>query len=309
MPIPTRLRLFAAAAEGTLGLSATLDAAAGAMNIEEMSRNPAVPFTMLTAQNGYGRRGGVGGARSGTKTIMHYLVGKGTTGLPYWASTLLPACGGVFAAQVFTPVANCGTGITCGLFKGAGATARLYKLAGCMGNAVFTFKAGEIVPVRFTFTGKQYAAVTQTLPTVTHPTATPPRFAGGTFTIGGTTYQIDQLEFDMGNTVVLRPDPTDATGYISAWIPDRLAKVRISPEALPLATKDWDDFYYSGTTAALALTVGGSANNTIALAAPALQLISPPGEGDRDGIETSVLEFQCNQNSDTEDSEYVLTFS
>jgi hypothetical protein len=175
--------------------------------------------------------------------VMHYLVGNGATGLPYVAD-LLKGCGGAFSAQVFGPVVDNGVGLTTMLFKGSGDSSRAYKMAGAMGNCVMTFKAGEIVPCRFTFTGKVYAAATQTLPTVTHPTITPPRFAGGTFTIGGTAYQIDQLEFDMGNQVIMREDPTDTSGsgFISAWITNRQPVVRISPEALPLATKDWDDF-------------------------------------------------------------------
>lgn len=311
MPILTRQRLMCAKIESALGTPEDMTVAAtGAMNVLDMSRNPNTPFTQTPAQNGIGQRKGVPGARMGTMQFSLHMVGLGSSGLPYWAN-LLGACGGAYTSQVFAPVVDNGTGATLGLYRGSGASARLYKMAGAMGNAVMRFQAGQVCPITFTFTGKIYTAATATLPTVTHPTALPPLFVSATFTIGATTYVIDELEFDLGNVVVMREDPTDTSnsGYISAWIADRAPRVRISPEALPLSSKDWDDAFHSSTTAALALQLGSTTNNIISIAAPAIQLVSPPGDGDRNGIYTDSLEFNCNQNSDTEDSEYTITFS
>lgn len=310
MPILTRQRLMTAKVEGTLGTPETLDNSTGVMNVLEMSRTNSTSYTQTPAQNGVGQRKGRAGARMGTMQFSLHMVGLGSAGLPYWAN-LLGACGGAFTSQVFAPVVNNGTGATVGIYRGNGATAKLHKIAGAMGNAVMTFRAGEEALINFTFTGKLYTPATTTLPTVTHPTALPPLFANATFTIGGTAYVIDELEFDLGNVVVMRQDPTDTSGsgYVSAWISDRAPRVRIKPESLPLASKDWDADFLASTTAALSVILGSSANNIITIAAPALQLVSPPGEGDRDGILTDVLEFNCNQNSDTEDSEYTITFS
>jgi hypothetical protein len=311
MPILTRQRLMCAKVESTLGTPEDMTVAAtGAMNILDMSRSPSTPFTETPAQNGLGKRKGIAGARMGTMQFSLHMVGLGSSGLPYWAN-LLGACGGAYTSQTFAPVVDNGTGATLGLFRGASTTARLFKMAGAMGNAVMRFVAGEVCPIQFTFTGKIYTATTATLPTVTHPTALPPRFVSGTLTVGGTTFVVDELEFDMGNVVVMRQDGTDTSnsGYISAWIADRAPRVRISPEALGLATKDWDADFFASNTAALSVVLGGTANNIITLAAPAMQLVTPPSDGDRNGIYTDVLEFNCNQNSDTEDSEYTIAFS
>lgn len=307
----TRQRLMTAKTESVLGTPETLNAATGAMNVIDMTRNPGTGFTQIPAQNGLGQRPGVAAARMTSFDFVHHAVGNGSSGLPYWATHLLPSCGGAFTSQTFAPVANNGTGATLGIYRGSSTTARYYQIAGAMGNMVWTFRAGEICPVRFNYTGKAYAAATQTLPTVTHPTVTAPRFAGGVFSYDGTTYQIDQCEFDSGNTVIMREDPTDSssTGFISAWITDRLPRVRFAPEALGLASKNWDTDFFTPTTGAMTLTLGSAANNTITLICPALQLVTPPGDGDRNGIYTDVLEFVCTQNGDTEDSEYTIAFS
>lgn len=308
MPILTKQRLYCAKVEGTLGTTESITASEGAMNVEEMAKQNNTTFTSINAQNGLGKRPGVIGAKPGTHDIMVYACGLGSSGLPYWAE-LLKGCGGAFTSQTFAPVANNGVGLTCALFRGSTTTARCHKIAGAMANAVFTFRAGEVVPVRFSLMGKHITVATQTVPTVTHPTVIPPRFVSATFTIGGDTFQIDELEFDMGNQVIMREDPTDATGFRSAWIADRAPRVRISPEATPLATKDWEAIFNAGTTAALSVVLGATTNNIITLAAPAIQLIAPPNDGERNGILTDVLEFSCNQNADTEDSEYTIVFS
>lgn len=309
MPILTRQRLLCAKVESVLGTPEVLGASEGAMNVIEMDRAPATPFTSIPAQNGLGQRKGRRGAASQTINFSLHAVGNGTTGLPYWAD-LLKACGGAFTSQTFSPVTNNGTGMTVGMLRGSGTT-NLYRIAGAMGNAVWNFKAGEVCPIQFSFTGKTYSAGTLTMPTVTHPTVDPPIFAGGTLTIGGTQYPIDTLSFDFGNTVVMREDANDSSGsgYVSAWVANRMPKMTLAPEAQYVATKDFDDLFYSGTTQAIVAKIGTSANNTITVTAPAAQLLAPPGDGDRNGILTSELQFQLNQNGDTEDSEYTIVFS
>lgn len=311
MPISSRLRLFCAKVESALGTAETLNAATGVANIIEMGRTNNSKFVQVPAQNSFGQRKGMATSRMGSMNFSLFAHGLGSSGLPYWANWLT-GCGGVFAAQVLAPVADNAVGLTCGIYRGLSTAAILQSIKGAMGSAVWNLMAGEPCRIDFSMTGVQVPDATVTLPTVTHPTTTPPNCTANVITIGGTEYIIDSLIFDMGNTVSMRQAAGasgGSAGYLSAWIPNRMPKVRISPEALPLSTKDWEDVFYSNTTVALSAAIGSASNNTITIAAPALQLSAPPGDGDREGIYTRSLEFQCNQNSDTEDSEYSIVFS
>src|SRR5690606_13116157 len=124
----------------------------------------------------------------------------------------LPACGWVENAGVFTPktappgtVAGVKT-LTIGTYEDG-----LFKrLRGCMGNAVFTFIAGQKVMVAFTFTGIWDDPSDVAILTPTYPTTKPPRFANSGFSIGGSggwEPKLEQLTIDLGNEVVLREDP------------------------------------------------------------------------------------------------------
>ena len=310
MPILTRQRLFGFKAEATLGTAESLTNAECTSNIIEPDIAPTIGFTDIPAQSGLGQRAGVHQARGGSATFQLHACGKGSSGVPAW-SDLLKACGCSLNTATFSPSANNGTGATMGKWEGSGATARFKSIVGAMGNAVWRFNAGQIVPIQFDFSGLWVAPSTATPPTVTHQTTTPPRFASATFTVGGTAYQISDLEFDMGNSTILREDPQTIQGYKSAWITDRRPVIRFAPEALNLGTggKDWFADFLSGTTAQIVITLGTASNNTITITAPACQLVSPPTTGDRNGILTDVLEWRLNQNSDTEDSEYTIVFS
>lgn len=311
MPVSSRLRLFGAKVEATLGTAESLTNAASVTNVVDMDHTDSTEIVEIPAQNSFGMKTAHPGARSGSMSFQFYMVGNGATGLPYWANWLT-GCGGAFTSQVFAPVRDNAVGLTAGIYRGISTTAVYQPLYGAMGNAVMTFQAGRISPIRFNLTGCVGPETTVTLPTVTQVTIAPPRCTGAAVTIGGTEVIADMVEFDMGNTVIMRQAvgaSGGTSGYASAWIPNRKPIIRISPEASGLSAKDWSDVFYSRTTAALVVTLGSDANNTITLAAPAIQLTRPPGNGDRNGLWTRSLEFTCNQNADTEDSDYTITFA
>lgn len=311
MPISTRMRALGAKVEAALGTAESLTNAAMVMNVTDMDHTDNTDFTPVQRQSGFGQALGFAGARMGSMNFSMFMVGKGTTGLPYWAN-LLTGCGGAFAAQVFSPLRDNPTGLTAAIYRGSSTTAIYQSLYGAMGNAVLTFNAGKVSPVKFSLTGCASPESAVTLPTVTQDTVIPPRCTGAAITIGGYEILCDTVEFDMGNTVIMRQAVGASglsAGYISAWITNRAPRVRITPEADLLSNKDWSNLFNSSTTGALVCTLGTATNNILTLAAPALQLVKPPGNGDRNGLWTRSLEFSCNQSGDTEDDDYTITFS
>jgi hypothetical protein len=311
MPIATRQNLAGFKNEATLGTAESITGAECTSNVLNMQLKPSEHgFTNIPAQNGYGQRAGVVAARAGSATFDIHAVGKGSSGLPAWAD-LLKACGCSLSSQTFSPDRTSSTGMTIAKWEGLTTTARYKSIFGAMGNAVFNFRPGDICPINFNFRGLWATPSTVSVPTVTHQTTTPPRFAGATLTIGGDSYVCNGLTFDMGNQIILRETEQTVQGYKSAWVVDRTPTIRISPEALPFGTggKNWFTDYYAGQTAQIIAVLGTVSNNIITLTAPACQLITPPDDEDRNGILADSLEFRCNQNSDTEDSEYTIVFS
>jgi hypothetical protein len=216
--------------------------------------------------------------------------------------TLAKMCGLVLTSNVLKPTSQPVQTGTLGLYL----SGRLKQLVGCMGSAVISFRRGQEPRIRWSFSGKQGGLTDVAIITPTKITTKAPR-VGGAFTIGGSTYFVDNLDLDLGNVITMREDISETpTGYRAAMITDRAPRIRLAAEALPLSTKDWQDFYHSSTTAALSLTVGVAGNGWV-LAAPKMELAADPSEGDRAGLMTDVLEFIPLSNSDDGDDEYTLT--
>jgi hypothetical protein len=247
------------------------------------------------------------GPRSVTLTYENELVGSGGSGLPNWTDRLL-GCGLQLNGTTFSPLTHAITTLTHELYLDG----RKKLASGCMGNVAFTLKNGEKGRVKFNFRGVAQPPTDTAILAPTYTTMIAPRCGATAFTIGATTYRVDEIEIDLGNVVILRPDMTaldsnsQATGFRAAYITGRKPTVRINPEALPLSTTDWYNIHRSSTTAALSCIVGGTANNIITFAAGKLQLMNPPQDGDRDGLMLDELEFLCTRIADAGDDELTI---
>lgn len=309
-PLLSRKRNLAFALETTNGTPASLAAADGVTAVFD----PSMSFeTEKVERQGQGSLSSIQqgrGARGGNCSFETELVGKGSSGLPI-QSRLFQLVGLAFTSQVAAPI----TGPTQTGTIGYWTDGRLKRLSGCMGNLSIVFKRGQKARCKWTFQGVQQppADTTQILPTYVTPVA--PRCSAGAFTVGGTTYQIDEVTLDLGNVVILREDITavdeasNPTGYRCAYITDRKPMLKFAPEALALATKNWYSFYQAGTTAAFSLAVGTTANNIITLAAPKIELSGDPQDGDRNGLLTDSLDFHALRNTDAGDDELSITWS
>ena len=253
------------------------------------------------------------GARSATCTFETELVGTGGSGsVPYWASTLLPACGMQNTAGTFTPFTSANQTVTICEWR----SGKRWGMFGAMGSAVITCKRGQKGRIKWTFKGIQLPIIDAANPAPSYVTAVAPRIATA-FTVGGNTYRIPDIEYDLGNDVQLVEDvlgvdnssPVQSTGYRSAYIGKRRPTVKVAPEAVSVATYNWWSTFQTLTTQAISHVVGDTANNIFTFAVPAAQLIQDPNAGDRNGLQTDMLEFLMTRATNAGDDEFSIALS
>ena len=234
-PLLWRRRVLAAASEATTGTPATLNAAAGAMNVLNHELDEDSPFNDRPGQGSLTHLAPVHGEEGGHANFAVEIANDGATNSPLWATTLLAGCGMVGASGVYSPSTGAQTTLTIGLYNDG----RLKQIAGSQGTWVAKLVDGKIGMLDFKFLGKWVAPTSVAMIAPTYPTVLPPKCTGLTCTIGGTSYRLSEIEIDYGATVTLRRDITDASGYHAAFIVDRKTLIKVDPEALPLSTQDW----------------------------------------------------------------------
>jgi hypothetical protein len=307
MALLDRQRLFAAKVESTVGTAETLANADGAFNAFDARIQPTIERGRRRGQSAASDIPHVHGARGGTCTLRTDLVGSGTSGsAPLWASTLLEACGFAQSGLVYTPETGGGSAKT--LTTGVYLDGRRKILVGTVFDCVINFVSGQPVQMEWNGIGQWGAPTDVALLTPTYPTTIPPRFASATLTVGGTAYKISQCQIAFNNVMTLRPDATDATGIHAGIVVDRDIQFSFDPEASLIADQDWHGDWIAHTEAALAITVGSATGNTIAFAAPKMQIIDVQ-EGEREGLTTDNVVFQCNRSAAAGDDELSITLT
>jgi hypothetical protein len=308
-PLLVRQRVFAAKAEVTTGTAQTLAGTDGALfNYCASPKFEAdIPATKRQGQGTLSRVKAVPGAYKGKASFKTELFGSGTAATaPGWATLLLPAASCLFTSNVATPVTGPASfpTVTLGLFRAG----RLYRIAGTALDLTMKGKSGSPIEIDWKAEGVWQAPISQALITPTYPTVVPPRFAGATFTVGGTSYTIENFEFALGNSLYVRPDITQTAGYKGAVVTDRNPVLKIDPESLPLGTQDWYAAHLAMTTFAFTMTVGTVAGNQMTLASPVLQLVAPPKDKESGDVLRDDLEFIPIRNTNAGDDEWSLTF-
>lgn len=243
------------------------------------------------------------GAFSGTFTATQEIYNSGASGLPDWVK-LLKGCGYYEATTgVFKPKDKPEQTVTVALYQDG----LLKKLTGAMGTANINVRRGQGARINYTFTGIPATPTDTSIITPTKVTTIAPRVVA-TLTVGGTAYQIDQVDIDLGCQVVLREEMpgTNNSGYRCAMITGRAPRVRLAIEAKALADINWDSGYQASTTYALSVAIGSGSNSVVTIAAPAMELAGRPQDGDRQGMLTHNLEFIPTDDGDEELS---ITFS
>jgi hypothetical protein len=248
------------------------------------------------------------GARAGTCTFETELVGGGSSGSSASWLPLMQACATVLTGSVLTPQTSNITTLTLAQWIDG----RRYMMSGCQGNPVITMRRGEKARVAWTFRGVWQPPADVSQPTPTYVTLPPPR-AGASFSFDSLALRVAEIVFDFGNQVVMREDAGGvdsagtATGYRNAYITARKPTFKFSPESLPLATFDPNALNETFAQSAFSLQIGTSANNQFTIAAPKLQIVEHPEQGDRQGLFVDDIMCWAERNSSAGEDEWSIT--
>jgi hypothetical protein len=304
-----RRSVFAAKIEATVGTAESLTGSEGAFNAEEFTIQPNVPITRREGQGGFNYLPGVAEGMQGTCTVRFGLSYDGTT-VPTWATVLLPACGWVETTGVFSPVTQGpgGSGgvktITIGHYKDG----KLALLSGAMGTWKIMAPTGKQAMIEFTFTGKYSTNEADTaLIAPTYPTVLPLRVAAGALTFNSVNLCTSNVEFDAGNSVVMREcvNATDRSGFASAIVTNRAPVITADPESVLVATQNRDSLWLTSSAQAFSMRIGAT-GTSVTIAAPKAQLENKQ-QGNRNDIMTDDLTFLCTAGS-AADTELTITF-
>lgn len=309
MTLLRRKAVFAASIEATVGTAETIDASDGVFNARDFMLQPSVAMTRREGQGGFNYLTSIPEGMQGTCTIVHDLTYNGTD-IPTWASVLLPACGWVETAGVFSPVTQ-GPG-------GAGGVKTLtiahYKdgkramLTGAMGTFKIICETGKVAYIEFTFTGKYSTNETSTaIISPTYPTVSPLRFANGALTWNSVALCTSRVEVDAGNSVIMREcvNASDRSGYVSAIVTNRAPIITADPESVLLATQDRESAWLTPTAQAFSMRVGET-GTSVTVAASKAQLENKQ-QGNRNDLMTDDLTWLCTAGASA-DSELTITF-
>jgi hypothetical protein len=304
---PLLRRRFAVAAkiESTPGEAESLAAPDLIPNVFDAEINPDISVADRVGPGaGIGELTGFPEGHAGTCSFMVELTAENS---PAWAAKLLPAAGlgetaGVYSLDSRPPGGSSDSEtITIGVYRDG----VLKRLRGAVAERVtFRLTSGGRAMAEFEFRG---IWVTPSNVALLNPTnLTPIRVASGDVTIGSFEPKFQEMTIEIANTVALREDVNDESGYCSGVISSRRITGTINAESTLSGTHGasvWDPYadMLARTTRALAVGVGGYEFD-----APALQVIGPT-EGDRNNIQIDDVEFLLASVDAAGDDELEIT--
>ena len=313
MTVLYKLRTLGAKTETTPGTAVSLTGSDCSFNAYDVLIDLDTESEEREAQGSFGTLSSVPGGLKGKATFKIDCGWDGTATEPSWADTFLPACTWVKSGQVFTPRSE-GPGtntktLTIGCYLGPdGSSSGPFKsLSGCMGTFKLVCPTGKMAYFEFDFSGVWIAPTDVALPSVTYPTAKPIKYANSTSTWNSVALCVENITLDAGNEVVMR-ECASGDGYESAIVVDRRIKVTANPEMRKIATENpWLQFT-AMTEAPLTWSLDGPGNSLFTVATPKAQLKAPK-EGNRSKIVTNELEWGCNKDGSTPDTDASFTFT
>jgi len=303
-----RKRLVAAKIETTPGTKETLAAADAAFNCYDIAVQSETELESREGQGSFGMRASVPGGYRGRITFKHDCSWDGTATEPSWADTFLPACGWVKSGQVFTPRTESPGSNVKTLTIGTYIDGVLKLLRGCVGTFKLNCLTGKAAVGEFDFIGIWDTPIDTSLLTPTYPVASSLRFATSTTTWNSVDLAVESFVLDSGNTMILREDPKDVSGFRAGLITNRVVKVTGNPEARLVASSPVYSKLLDMSEHSLTWSLDGPTNSVITITAPKAQIQSI-SEGEREGMVVDDIEWQCNQNGSNVDQECSITFT
>lgn len=317
MSLLTHRTVILVKTETTEGSNPT-PAATDALLAEEINVTPVVEFndrnpsraTLDTMQS-------IAGKKHVEVTFRTEVKCSGTPGTAYAPlGAAIQACG-------FTEAVSGGVSVTyaptsapaSASYQGPGKTCTIEAyhdgmkraIVGCRGNMKIVIGAGMVAYYEFTMRGTYAQPTDVALPTTTYLAGIPPATFSATLTLHGyASAVVDKFEVDCGNELSNRPSVNAATGHAGFLITKRNPVGSTDPEAVLIATKDFEDAMVDNTLASSSIVVTGGAGQITTITLPKTQIIQH-AYGDRGGIRTFDLGLAFRMNSGDDFMTLVMT--
>jgi hypothetical protein len=308
MTLLKRKRVLAAKTETTIGTAESLSGTNAGFNAYDIMVQTETEFDTREAEGAFALRPSVPQGYKGKATFKIDAGWDGTSTVPAWADTFLPACGWVKSGSVFTPRTEAPGSNVKTLTIAAYIDGMRKLLSGCVGTFKLNCPSGKAAFFEFEFIGIWSTPTDVSILAPTYATALPLRFANSSTQWNSADLQLESLVLDSGNEMTLRQSAVATSGFIAGIITNRLVKVTGNPEAKLVATQDRYGALLAMTEGALTWDLDGPTNSKITVAAPKAQIVAAQ-EGDRNKLVTDELEWQCNRNGSTADQEASITFT
>jgi hypothetical protein len=308
MTLLKRKRVLAAKIETTPGTAEALTAAEASFNCYEIMIQNETETEAREGQGSFGMRPSAPGAYRGKATFKHDISWDGTATEPSWADTFLPACGWVKSGQVFTPRTEAPGANVKTLTIAAYVDGKLKSLRGCVGTFKINSVSGKTAVAEFEFIGIWNSPTDVAILAPTYPTASPLRFASSVTTWDSVALAVESMVLDSGNSMLLREDSSDISGFKAGLISNRIVKITGNPEAKLVSVQDRYGKYLDLSEHALTFDIDGPTNSKITIAAPKAQIVAI-SEADRENMVVDEIEWQANRNGSTADQECSITFT
>lgn len=256
----SRQSLVALKTESTAGTAETLANADAAINCYDASYTPDIPMIERPGQGTYDANlESIPGARMGRISFRTDAFGASSSAL--WFARMLVHAGFSISSSTATAVGSANV---------SAATVSVYvdgmehSLAGAVISSLqIDFERGAPMFWSAEYVGK-YAAPTDTaLLTPTYPVNVPDRFASGNLTLAGSAVPTFSGSIRIENQVAMRPDPTDATGYLHAQITRQTITAELNTEADLVANRPDLALLLARTEMDLVLTSDASLTVTV----------------------------------------------
>jgi len=227
------------------------------------------------------------------------LKGSGSAGTAPKTSPLWQACGmseTIVSSTSVTYSPLSATFLSCTLYVYIDGIR--YDVVGCIGTFDIDLTSGEVGKVNWTFNGLYELPTDQSIATPTFETTTPVIVKGTTTTFGSYSAIIEKLTLNMNNVVAERPDFNQTDGIKGYAVTSRNPEGSMTVEAVLRATSNADflGYFDARTSKALSMALGATAGNITTITADKCYLKAPV-VGDREGVRTFEIPFQCARSS------------
>lgn len=309
MPKLKKVRTLAAKMEGTIGTAESLTAAEGVFNAYNIMFQPQVNKTVREAPGGFNRLTSVSEGQLATISFRTELGWNGTSTEPTIFSVLMPCCGYVESSNVFKPRSEPpGVNVkTCTMACYVDGVRKTIK--GAVGTWTMVMVAGQIIFIDWVFTGVYVEPTDTAIIEPTYPTDVGLRFASATAcSFDSVALKTQNMTIACNNEITALESPLEASGFHSCLVVDRLPTITCNPEMESVATQNRHNIFTAGLAYAVAVTLDGPGNSTLAISAPKAEIANIQ-EGERGKIVTDEITFNCTKNGATQNEELIFTFT